>query len=152
MVIIWSLGQEDCFSEKTGMFIVDTAYARVRVGISKMRPCSGPCAICDVVMKYRFHGYPGGINTTLISVLESGVACSYFPHRTYQYSAPEWQEKDSVQCAFPIRNEVLDTAHVLIKITGHCYKVLGDGDSMHNHDYVDIKFEDTLVVRTERIE
>jgi hypothetical protein len=140
----------DCYAEKTEVLVVDTLYARVVVETSNKRPCSGPCAICDVIAKYRVPLYASDLGITM-SVLESGFICGHIVDRI-GYPLPDHQYQDSVRCAFPLKAGEYEEAHVRIGIGGSYFRVAGDSATTRYEHLGDISYWDTLVVRTQRIQ
>jgi hypothetical protein len=140
----------DCHAEKAEILVVDTLYARVAVGISNERPCSGLCAICDVIAKYRVPLYASRLGGMTMSVLESGSTCSYNVNYLGYYP-PDKQYQDSVRCAFPLKAGEFEEAHVRIRIGGPYYGVTCESDTMRHEHIGNISYWDTLVVRTQRI-
>jgi len=151
LAISWLLLHDDCHSEKTEVLVVDTLYARVAVGISNERPCSGLCAICDVIVKYRVPLYASHLAGITMSVQEAGSACSYNVNYIGHYP-PDSQYQDSVRCAFPLKAGGFEEAHVQIRIGGPYYRVVGEGDTTRYEHLGNISYCDTVVVRTQRIQ
>jgi hypothetical protein len=140
-----------CHSENAGLLVVDTLYARVTVGTSSMRPCAGPCAICDVIVKYRIPLYASKVSSISIYLLEAGLVSTVHSD-FFGYFPPDDQYQDSVLCAFPLRTEGLEEAHLQLLFAGTYYNVVGEGDTMRHECCGNIRYCDTLVVRTQRIQ
>lgn len=140
-----------CNSENAELLVVDTLYARVTVGTSTMRPCNGLCAICDVIVKYRVPLYASKFSGVSVYLQEAGLVSAV--HSDYfGYPPPDHQYQDSVRCAFPLKTEGLEEAHLQILIGGPYYDVIGEGDTMRHECRGNIKYCDTLVVRTQKLQ